>query len=240
MNSHHKDVRALLHDLHISDPPQGQYFSQLFSGKEFFKGNSNALKRLHNYAFELFGLRVPPPDPLSLKHLYQQPYPSSFDSKLKPRYVWVDSFFIIEVWRYRVFSPPLGDLQVNISNPITLQYPGLMYFEERWHPSTGHQVNVCGLETLSSSQLSAKLGRFIMDALRILKYVDTRGRRPGPVKYKKAEVFNRKMNEIYIKLTEMSGHHATQEEVADVMKISLSTLKNRIRDYNAPWPPIEE
>jgi len=241
MKAAQKDVRFLIHDLDIPNTPESQYFSRFYSGKEFFKGNNNALKRLHKYAFEIFGLRVPPPQPLAIKMLKwpsnQQPYPHSNPDKPKPRYMRIDSFFIIQVWRIRVFCPPLGELQVSLSSPLTPQYPRIIYAEELWSSLAGHRLSVCGLEQFSGRRLSSHPGRFTMDALRILEYVNARGRRAGPVLYKKADGFFRKLDEVYKQLTKKYKRHATQEEVASKMKISLSTLKNRIKDYDIKWPP---
>lgn len=199
MSSRFKAVDQILKDLDMPNFLTNQYYSRIFSGLELFKNNKPYDKRYKNYPIEIFGRRVPS-DGLSYLFPEYQPLPDSSEY-VTPKYLYEGRYFLIEIWRIRIFSRRVRSLQISISNPVSPRYPDVLYLEERWHPEQGPKIYIGGLEGMSGSKISLEVRSFTMDALKILG----RARGPGKPsevyrKFKDRDHFKRKVLSAFLKL----------------------------------------
>jgi hypothetical protein len=174
MSSRFEGIEQILHDLDLPNYLATQYYSRIFSGLESFKNKKPYDKRYKKYPIEIFGRRVPISEGINLLSEYQL-LPDSTDY-CKPKYLYESYYFLIEIWRIRIFAHSVNSLQINLSNPISPKHPDTLYLEERWHPDHGPKRLIAGLEHMSTSWISVELRSFVMDALRILGLASGPGR----------------------------------------------------------------
>lgn len=238
MSSRFKGVEQIVNDLGLPNFLATQYYSRIFSGLEAFKSKKPYDKRYKKYPVEIFGRRVPISEGPNLLAEYQ-PLPDSSDY-CTPKYLYESYYFLIEIWRIRIFAHSVDELKIDLSRPLSTQHPSVLYLEERWHPKHGIRIQLGGLENMSDSKISIELKSFTMDALRILRRARRPGKPPGIYKmYKDRDEFKCEMLEVYSELKSAKNPEPSRSAVAASMGISFDTFKKYLDDFSIPWPPLE-
>lgn len=209
-----------------------------------FRGYSyvNDVRRSQSYSVELFGLLVNLPENFRIGMTVPLPDPSQY--KCQPMYWTEHGFRVVQIWRLRIFTCPVEDIETTLFRPFGNLPTGTLYFEERWHPLADMKRKLIGgIETVSKIK-GVGLDRFYADALRILggnfdslnsavKVGRTRG-----TTYITATEFPHKLREAYQRLYELKGEKPKQEAVAVELKIGLSTLRRYLINFRVSWPPV--
>jgi hypothetical protein len=235
INSNFHGLRSLLQELGMPENPPDIYYSTLFVSNALFRHDKRSFEKFRKYTVEVFGLLIKSPEMtnddikyhiLSGKQLY----------KYQPRYFRFSGGIAVQGWRLRVFNCPIESMRTSLSNPFSTSSPGVVYFEERWHPEVGTTLELRGLEHLTGLPISTT-AQFIEDALRIYGKEKRRGRPRGPSEFIDRESFIESLTDAYHKLSGSSNRRPTQEAVAGELLVSLSTLKLYLRAFEVKWPP---
>lgn len=201
-------------------------------------------KKYGNYAVEDFGIGIkgvkldPETEISDETHLPnwpldpQMPDPSAY--KREPRY-WrlFGGVHLVQVWRSRVFSCPLDDINSTVEDPFSLKQPRIMYFQETWHPHRGQKRWIAGLENTEHST-KWDLSEFYRDALRLLGY---KTRKLGPYAYVNIDVFLRDFEDACAKVRQRQTRRPSLTNVALELLIDRRTLKKCLERFDIPWPP---
>ena len=238
MSSRFEGIEQILDDLGLPNFLATEYYSRIFRGLESFNNKKPYDKRYKKYPIEIFGRRVPA-DGLSYLFPEYQPLPDS-SGYITPKYLYERHYFLIEIWRIRIFSRHVRSLQISLSNPVSPRYPDVLYLEERWHPERGPKIYIGGLEEMSGPEVSLDLKSFTMDALKILG----RARGPGKPrevyrKFKDRGDFKRQVLSAYSQLKSKKKPRPSKSAVARFMGITFDTLEQYLDDFSVSWPPKE-
>lgn len=201
------------------------------------------IRRHQSYTVELFGMLVKLPEVFYPGVKIPLPDPSQY--KCQPRYWWVDGNRPVQIWRLRVLTCPLEDIETSELSPFGKFPPGTLYVEERWHPLADmKKIFIGGLEQ-ASKQRGIGLHRLHKDALRILEgnFEPSRGdvkigRTRGSTYYTPGE-FARALGREYKRLYEQNKQKPGRKAVAAALKISVSTLYRYCKNPGVPWPSGE-
>jgi hypothetical protein len=239
MSSRFKGVERILQDLNLPNYLATQYYSRIFSSLELFKNKKPFSKRYKKYPIEIFGRKVPTTESSHLLSEYQ-PLPSASDY-CTPKYLYESYYFLIEIWRIRIFARWVDTLKIDLARPVSQQHPSVLYLEERWHPEYGSKIYLGGLENMPGSKISTELKSFTMNALQILGRARGPGKPPKIYKkFKDRDEFRHEILGIYSELKSSKKPTPSRSAVADVMGISPDTFNKYLDDFIISWPPKED
>jgi hypothetical protein len=239
-------VSKLITELDMPTESDVIYNLSYLSVEDFlnFRGYSyvNNIRR-SQYSVELLGLLIKLPENFCLGMTVPRPDPSLY--KCEPRYCIEHGFRLVQIWRLRVYTCPLENIETSCCSPFGKFPSGTLYVEERWHPLADTKRRLIGgIETVSKNK-GLGLDRFYADALPILegnfktlKSDVKMGRTQGTTYYTATE-FPHKLREAYQKLYDLKDEKPKQEAVAVELKIGLSTLRRYLRNLKISWPPID-
>lgn len=241
-------VSELVNELDMPKSPEVIYNLSYLNVEDFlnYRGYSYVagIRKCLPYTVELFGLLVKLPEGFCFGMTVHLPDPSLY--KCQPRY-WIEhGFRPVQIWRLRVLTCSIEDIETNVSNPFGKFPTGTLYFEERWHPlADTKRMLIGGIEKASKSK-GIGLDRLYKDALGILGgsfdplMSDVKkGRRTGTTYYTEVD-FPPALKEAYWRLYEQNNRQKPKQiAVANELKISRSTLRRYLIKFNVPWPDVK-
>lgn len=228
------DVGRLARHLEMPLGSDQIYCSMIFRGDRLCKKNP----KYQNYAFEEFGLLLPPQDyvpDMTESPPNPQPMIVPFPTRY-PRRARHWSFIgkqLLQIWRSRVFPFPLDRIRTVPSSPFTPKDISLLHFEETWTPRGGIKRIIAGLSTETDS-VDEDLRAFGRDALRILGYrIKWLGN-----EYEDRETFLRDLQDAYAKIRDRQRRKPSREVVARELMMNRKTLKTYLDNFKVSWPPL--
>jgi len=231
-------LKQLTHLLHLPSRTDQPYYSQFFRGELFSKSKEQDSQNLEGYSVEFFGFRLLPSEPAEYTYLPRQLFPSPSNYNCLPRFLYIDDYRLIEIYRMRVFSCPLETLNIKTSSPLSPLEPKIMYVEETWHPLCDEHKTIIGLEPKLAQKYSYKQ-EFIEAAFSILEYKKKPGRRTGPTNYESSQLFIEDLTQAYYFLVDSEVRRPSQDSVARELGISRTTLCRYLNFFGTSWPPVK-
>lgn len=240
-------VSEIVNELNMPKSPDVIYNLCYLSVEDFlnYRGYSHVMgiRICPSYTVELFGLLVRLPEDFRFGMTIPLPDPSLYKSQ--PRYWTEHGFRPVQIWRLRVLTCPIEDIETNVRSPFGKFPAGTLYFEERWHPlADTKRMLIGGIEKASRSK-GIGLGRLHKHALGILGgnldplMSDVKKGRTIGTTYYTAVDFPSALKEAYWRLYEPNRQKPKRLAVAIELKISRSTLRRYLIKFNVPWPTVE-
>jgi len=223
--SNYPALRQVLSDLGVPENPRTIYYSCFVSGGDYANATGEAYKKSQLFTVELFGR--------FLNSTFGEDIERELPIWRRPMF-WNDATGEeIAIWRTRVYSQPLADLDLRPSQPMSPYVPCFPYLETRWHPDRDRKAFLLGgLEGFTGG--FSLLRKFFRRASSILDGSPARFGRPplDPMEFYKTVV--RACHELWIEDGEKPG----QARVALRLNISDEVFDKRWAKTNRRWADI--
>jgi hypothetical protein len=232
-------MRRILNELNMPDKADNVYSLRFYTAAYYLKCLGRSLPKkydeCHKYTVEIFGLRVKLPE--DFRFGMKVPLPDPTQYYCAPDYLTEAEISHTQIWRLRIISCSIEEVETRLSNPFGIFPPGTLYFEERWHHQDGKTRLIGGLEPRSGNY-GTSLDGFRKNAICILDGYRKPGR-PRGTRYFTPSGFRSAVKAHYEELYNPNERQPLPKEVAIKLGISVGTLKNYLDDlvmsHNLCW-----